>query len=131
MLKFTHLAFRTSKSVGMQNLMRSSHFSSVTTALAQNIAIENEVVNKTDQSEQLRQAENNEKETVISKSSNSMVTAAFAALKSNSNEEEIVTPQTDAKLKNAKSVKDLLSISNGIGVSRKHALNVYYATEYT
>lgn len=53
-----------------------------------------------------------------------MVRAAFASIHLEDNNWEIRTPATDDKIKNAKSINDLLSISDGTGVSRRHALKV-------
>lgn len=112
MLKFSQFVLRASKNaVAFQNLAR---LSSLPSASAQNISIESEVKTST-------QAEAT---TFTLKSSNAIVTAAFAALKSEDDGSEIKTPQTDAKLANAQSVNDLLGISDGVGVSRKHALKV-------
>lgn len=58
--------------------------------------------------------------------SNNMVAAAFASLKINEplKSNNIPTPQTDQRLATATNVNDLLSISSGSGVSRRHALQV-------
>lgn len=60
------------------------------------------------------------------KSANQIVNAAFAALNDNGNESsEIQTPFIDKRITAAKTVDELLSISSeGIGISRRHALKV-------
>lgn len=124
MLKLSQLLLRSSKNaVAVQNLIRTSNFSSATTATAQNVSLENELASKGIQ-EQGKPAEKPDREPYVIKSSNVMVTAAFAALKSEDATSEIKTPQTDAKLASSQSVKELLSVSDGVGVSRKHALKV-------
>lgn len=56
---------------------------------------------------------------------NNIVAAAFASLKlSNSCAEEIATPKTDSRITKASSVNELLSLSEGNGTSRRHALQV-------
>lgn len=57
---------------------------------------------------------------------NTMVAAAFASLKSDSksSDPEISTPLTDRRITNATTIDQLLSISDGTGVSRRHALKV-------
>lgn len=52
-----------------------------------------------------------------------IVAAAFASLQKETTH-IIKTPSTDDKLYKAKSVNELLSISEGNGVSRRHALKV-------
>lgn len=54
---------------------------------------------------------------------NSMVAAAFASLQKES-VNGIETPQTDNRISSANTVQELLSISEGSSVSRKHALKV-------
>lgn len=54
----------------------------------------------------------------------SMVAAAFAALQADKNGVEIQTPRTDERVQQAKTVDELLAISEGSGISRKHALKV-------
>lgn len=124
MLKFTQLVLRSSKNVvAFQNLTRLSTFPSASTATAQTVAIENEIGTKTT-TEQVNLSEKSKTNQFTVKSSNAMITAAFAALRSEDDTGEIKTPQTDARLANAQTVNDLLSISDGVGVSRKHALKV-------
>lgn len=124
MLKFSQLLLRSSKNVaGVQNLIRLPNFSTATTATVQNVVLENDVANKAIP-EQPKQSEISEKGAFIIKSGNAMVTAAFAALNSNDQGNDIKTPQTDARLEKADSVNELLSVSDGVGVSRKHALKV-------
>lgn len=53
---------------------------------------------------------------------NRLVDAAFASLQNENS--QIKTPSTDDKLAKAKSVDELLSVSGGNGVSRRHALKV-------
>lgn len=123
MLKFSQLVLRSSKSAaGFQNLARLSSFPSASTVPAQN-AIENEVENKPISAE-VKQTDKTNVNKFLLKSSNAMVTAAFASINADDDSNEIKTPQTDAKLASAKSVNDILSISDGVGVSRKHALKV-------
>lgn len=57
---------------------------------------------------------------------NTMVSAAFASLKSDGkgSDQEISTPLTDLRITNATTINQLLSISDGTGVSRRHALKV-------
>nr|CAH7741058.1 unnamed protein product [Callosobruchus chinensis] len=57
------------------------------------------------------------------KPQNSMVAAAFASLHENHNS-DIKTPFTDKKIDSAETTEELLSVSEGSGVSRKHALKV-------
>lgn len=58
-------------------------------------------------------------------SNSNMVAAAFASLKTNStNMKEIPTPVTDNRITEASTVNELLSICQGSGVSRRHALQV-------
>lgn len=57
-------------------------------------------------------------------SQNSMVAAAFASLNSNENARDIRTKVTDSKVQQANTVDELLNISHGTGVTRRHALNV-------
>ncbi|XP_050499186.1 FAST kinase domain-containing protein 4 [Diabrotica virgifera virgifera] len=54
----------------------------------------------------------------------SMVAAAFASLNSEEVNSAIKTPQTDGKLSKATNIEELLSVSEGTGVSRRHALKV-------
>ncbi|CAH0552712.1 unnamed protein product [Brassicogethes aeneus] len=61
------------------------------------------------------------------KTQHSMVATAFASLNSenvNKINNEINTPHTDTKIASAKTIDEILSISEGNGVSRKHALKV-------
>lgn len=61
----------------------------------------------------------------FSKSQTGIVAAAFAALKpENADIDNIRTPLTDEKLAGAKTVNQLLDISTGSGISRRHALKV-------
>lgn len=55
---------------------------------------------------------------------NLLVNAAFASLQNENS--QIKTPSTDDKLGTAKTVDELLSVSEGNGVSRRHALKVSY-----
>lgn len=55
---------------------------------------------------------------------NKIVEAAFASLQSKTQKKEIETPFTDSKIANAKNIEELLSVSEGNGVSRRHALKV-------
>lgn len=57
-------------------------------------------------------------------SNNNIVAAAFASLHSDGNGNEIKTPYTDHKIEKATTIDELLSISDGNGVSRKHAFKV-------
>lgn len=117
MLKFSQFVLRAPKNaVALQTL--TARLSSLPSANAQNISIESEVKTTT------QEVKSTETGSFTLKSSNAIVTAAFAALKTEDDGVEIKTPQTDAKLTNAQSVNDLLAISEGVGVSRKHALKV-------
>lgn len=60
---------------------------------------------------------------------NHMVAAAFAALRSETTTIEIQTPKTDEKVLKAQTVDELLSISEGTGISRRHALKVVSVLE--
>lgn len=120
MFKLSNILLRCPKN--SQTLIRISPFSSATTATAHNI-LEGEVKSI---GEQQRASEKPDKERFVLKSSNSMVTAAFAALKSDVSGGDIKTPQTDAKLAQATTINELLLVSEGTGVSRKHALKVGY-----
>lgn len=55
---------------------------------------------------------------------NRIVEAAFASLAKPTNVREIETPFTDSKLEKATTIDQLLSVSEGSGVSRRHALKV-------
>lgn len=59
-------------------------------------------------------------------STNNIVAAAFASLKSDTKtvSSEIETPITDTRINKATTINELLSISEGIGISRRHALQV-------
>lgn len=59
-----------------------------------------------------------------SKANNAMVAAAFASLQSEQSLPEIKTPFTDDKIIKSTGIDELLSISEGTGVSRRHALKV-------
>lgn len=61
-----------------------------------------------------------------SKPTNRMIKTVFASIALEDSDNGIHTPFTDSKLLNAKSVDELLSISEGSGVSRKHAMKVSY-----
>lgn len=54
---------------------------------------------------------------------NNMVAAVFASLQ-NETQSHIETPQTDSRISSAGTVNELLSISDGSFISRKHALKV-------
>jgi hypothetical protein len=58
------------------------------------------------------------------KSHNSMVAAVFASLRPSNQDMEIKTPLTDDKISKATNIDELLSISEGTGISRRHALKV-------
>lgn len=55
-----------------------------------------------------------------------MVAAAFASLKSDNSaiKSEILTPNTDNRIAQATTINELLSLSEGNGTSRRHALQV-------
>ncbi|XP_050306177.1 FAST kinase domain-containing protein 4 [Anthonomus grandis grandis] len=55
---------------------------------------------------------------------NKMVKTVFASINLDVSADHIKTPFTDTKIFNASSVDELLSISEGTGISRKHALKV-------
>lgn len=55
---------------------------------------------------------------------NKIIEAAFASLQVQRKELGIKTPFTDDKLEKASDINQLLAISEGSGVSRKHALKV-------
>lgn len=61
--------------------------------------------------------------TPSSKNRVNLVKVAFASMQQNE-EQSIVTPVTDEKIKKANTVDELLSISQGSGISRQHALKV-------
>lgn len=54
---------------------------------------------------------------------NNMVAAVFASLQ-NETQSHIKTPETDSRISSANTVNELLSISDGSLISRKHALKV-------
>ncbi|XP_066150769.1 FAST kinase domain-containing protein 4 [Euwallacea fornicatus] len=56
--------------------------------------------------------------------SNCMVKTVFASIQLQDKDDQINTPFTDKKLETATTVDELLSISEGNGVSRRHALKV-------
>ncbi|CAG9769332.1 unnamed protein product [Ceutorhynchus assimilis] len=58
------------------------------------------------------------------KRGNKMIQNVFASINIEDSAEDITTPTTDNKLANAKTVDELLAVSEGNGVSRKHALRV-------
>ncbi|KAJ8909664.1 hypothetical protein NQ315_003724 [Exocentrus adspersus] len=58
------------------------------------------------------------------RTSSPMVAAAFASLQSGHSLQDIKTPFTDEKIIKANTIDELLSISEGSGVSRRHALKV-------
>lgn len=62
--------------------------------------------------------------TAPGKINSQMVAAAFEALKSDVDIMEIKTPKTDERVLKAQSINELLSISEGTGISRRHALKV-------
>lgn len=108
MFKLTNIALRHTKTQPVfQNILRFSS-STAATEPKQTFASENKA--KVIQPIQPR---------------NSMVAAAFAALQDDSATHEIQTPRTDERVLNAKSVNELFSISEGSGISRKHALKVF------
>ncbi|KAL1509485.1 hypothetical protein ABEB36_004210 [Hypothenemus hampei] len=53
-----------------------------------------------------------------------MIKSVFASLQIQDKSSDIQTPFTDNKLVNAQTIDELLSVSQGTGVSRKHALKV-------
>lgn len=55
---------------------------------------------------------------------NPKVAAAFATLELDKKKAIIETPFTDRRIQEAKDVNELLSISNGVGITRRHALKV-------
>ncbi|VEN53247.1 unnamed protein product [Callosobruchus maculatus] len=103
------------------SLTRYSNFSSSTSAELKNILpSQNDIVESDGASEGKLQ-----KSKVIYnfKPQNSLVAAAFASLNENHNS-DIKTPYTDKKIDSAKTTEELLSVSEGSGVSRRHALKV-------
>lgn len=100
MFKFSRALIRVSKSSGVFNRLNYS------TASAE-----------------LKNAETNR---VSRSSTNNIVAAAFASLnmEPQTSASDIKTPFTDGKIEKAKTVDELLSVSNGNGVSRKTALKV-------
>lgn len=61
------------------------------------------------------------------KSYNALVSAAFASLRNENPLNDIKTPFTDGRISKATTVGELLSISEGSGVSRRHALKAKMA----
>lgn len=55
-----------------------------------------------------------------------MIKSVFASIELKDKSGDIETPLTDQKLENSTTVDELLSVSVGSGVSRKHALKVLY-----
>lgn len=58
------------------------------------------------------------------KNEHHMIKSVFASIELKDKSSDIETPLTDQKLDNATTVDELLSVSEGSGVSRKHALKV-------
>lgn len=58
------------------------------------------------------------------KNGHHMIKSVFASLELKDKSSDIETPLTDQKMENATTVDELLSLSAGSGVSRKHALKV-------
>lgn len=120
MLKFTPALFRTSKN-NKFTLRINAYFSVSATAEPKNVNLEaNKPYEHQIKKEQVSNSRFN------ANSGNGIVAAAFASLrKENVNlENEIATPFTDNRVAEAKTVDELLSISGGNGVSRKHAFKV-------
>jgi len=69
-------------------------------------------------------SEDEKKTANVTSKNHNMIKAAFASIHSMENSWEIKTPATDHKINNAKSIDELLSLSGGTGVSRRHALKV-------
>ncbi|KAK9693132.1 FAST kinase-like protein, subdomain 1 [Popillia japonica] len=113
MLKFTRIVQNTKGVV--QNLSR-IHYSTASSVELKNVNSEDVKVSNDP-------ASKNKNPKSILQFRNSMVAAAFASLEKESRN-EIQTPQTDSQIASAKSVDELLAISQGNGVSRNHALKV-------
>ncbi|KRT82285.1 hypothetical protein AMK59_4360 [Oryctes borbonicus] len=115
MLKFTRIIQATKSAVNIQNLVR-IHYSTASNVELKNIDPENgSVSTKTEPINKSR------KQTPPFR--NSMVAAAFASLEKET-QTEIETPQTDKRIASATTINEILSISEGNTVSRKHALKV-------
>lgn len=115
MLKFTQSLRK--NITGLNSFLR---FTSSTTASPPLEAVSKEV---TSREEKINITQKN------LKYANQMVAAAFASLQDDAllstvESTEAKTPFTDRRITEAKTVNDLLSISEGSGVSRKHALKV-------
>lgn len=118
MLKITNVIQRNCKNNGLLSFIKFNNFSSSSPELKK--TIKNSL---SEQNEALINKNDIRKPEQISLTHKSMIAAAFASLNSNENS-DIKTPQTDGKLLNAGNVEELLSVSEGSGVSRRHALKV-------
>lgn len=105
---FTRVIIRTSKNSSMLSpLLRLNNFSSTVSPEPKNVGTEIEE-NRQSGNEFFRR--------------NRIVEAAFASLQTN--KQDIKTPLTDNKLEQATTVDELLCVTEGNGVSRRHALRV-------
>nr|CAI5834020.1 unnamed protein product [Callosobruchus analis] len=122
MLKFICKVFASSQKCGLfTSVTRYSNFSSSTSAELKNVLpSQNDIAESNGTSEDKPQKS---KVVYNFKSHNSMVAAAFASLQENQNS-DIKTPFTDKKIDSASTTEELLSVSEGSGVSRRHALKV-------
>lgn len=121
MFKFNQAFIRNSKCyTTLHNFIRHGNLSTTTAEAVSNI----------------NEASHNEKIPKINngkgfKLHNSVVAAAFASLQTKSvdSNSEIKTPFTDNRIYNATNINDLLSLSEGTGVSRQHALKVCFVID--
>ncbi|XP_018570435.1 protein TBRG4 isoform X2 [Anoplophora glabripennis] len=119
MLKLSHIIVTCSKTKSrLRTLVRFNNFSSsVPTA-----ELKNNGHNSTESYIGNQQTSKNP--VINSKANSAMVAAAFASLQSEHPLPDIKTPFTDERITKATSIDEILSISEGTGVSRRHALKV-------
>ncbi|KAF2900520.1 hypothetical protein ILUMI_05669 [Ignelater luminosus] len=124
MFKITYNLIRYTKSSSgiSQGLLWFNNFSSVpNTATVR--SVETDVTNETNMQSK-KKLNNLEHPLAPPKSYNALVSAAFASLRSENPLSDIKTPFTDGRISKATTADELLSISEGSGVSRRHALKV-------
>ena len=118
MFKFTENVVRTTTNHFKFLSLTRYKYSTLPTAEARSNAFENGELNKLGEQNVVRQVLN---------SKNSLVSAAFDALKTNEHT-DVQVPITDNRILSAKTIDELLSISEGSGVARRHALKVCTAS---
>lgn len=118
MLTFSRLLTRHSKTCGMLPVLRLNNYSS------SSVTPELKPVNSSQMEKESGLLQNGLSKSVLyPKSESPMVAAAFASLNSQTTD-DIKTPIFDDKIKKATTVEEVLTLSEGSGISRKHALRV-------